>query len=220
MFDRTIPPRGTDTPVRPHRRTHVRTHVLALLVLAAGTGALWTAPSAAQALAGGDAAVRGAFHVETLHVGPVATLRSGTFRLVAAAGMPGLLDAGFAEGFRRGALALLAGPEPAQTVREVAGGAEAEVPSVFALGGNYPNPFNPQTTLRLDLPEAAHVTVALYDVLGRQVLVVPAVELGAGSGRTVTVDASGLPSGVYVYRVTALMGRGREVRTGHMTLLR
>ena len=43
------------------------------------------------------------------------------------------------------------------------------VPSVFALHGNYPNPFNPMTSIKFDLPKEAHVSVTVYDVAGRLV---------------------------------------------------
>ncbi len=43
------------------------------------------------------------------------------------------------------------------------------VPSVFALHGNYPNPFNPMTSIKFDLPKEAHVKVTVYDVAGRLV---------------------------------------------------
>jgi hypothetical protein len=46
---------------------------------------------------------------------------------------------------------------------------EELLPEVYALHHNYPNPFNPVTTLRYDLPEQANVNIIIYDMLGRQV---------------------------------------------------
>ncbi|MCH8961554.1 MAG: T9SS type A sorting domain-containing protein [Bacteroidetes bacterium] len=78
----------------------------------------------------------------------------------------------------------------------------AEAPESFALKQNYPNPFNPSTTIQFDLPETAQVTLVVYDVLGRQVRVLVDGTREAGT-HEVTFDASGLPSGVYVYRIEA-----------------
>ena len=98
-------------------------------------------------------------------------------------------------------------------------GTEA-APSAFALQGNYPNPFNPITQIQVDLPERAEVSVAVYDVLGRQVLALPAHVLEAGAARSIAVDGSSLASGVYLYRLTARMESDRHVATGWMTLVR
>ena len=80
---------------------------------------------------------------------------------------------------------------------------EGDLPARFALHANYPNPFNPTTTLRFDLPEAAEVRVAVYDVLGREVLALTPGRRAAGPGRTLALDARALASGAYLYRITA-----------------
>ena len=77
---------------------------------------------------------------------------------------------------------------------------EAEaLPESFALAPAYPNPFNATTTLMLTLPQAQAVTVAAYDLLGREVARLHRGPLAAGTHRLV-FDATGLPSGVYVVR--------------------
>ena len=94
------------------------------------------------------------------------------------------------------------------------------LPEAFVLSGNYPNPFNPTTNLVFDLPEDATMRVAVYDLLGRQVMALNAVEVSAGAGRQVQLDASSLASGTYVYRVQADMASGQIVQSGRMTLLK
>ena len=78
----------------------------------------------------------------------------------------------------------------------------AGVPTEFALQGNYPNPFNPATTIRYALPEAVHVQVEVFDVSGRRVGVLVDQVQGAGH-HEVAFQAGSLPSGVYLYRLQA-----------------
>ena len=75
------------------------------------------------------------------------------------------------------------------------------MPSAFTIGTR-PNPFNPTTTLSFALPEAARVTLAVYDVGGRQVAELVNGWCQAGS-HEVTFNGSNLASGIYVYRLTA-----------------
>ncbi len=91
--------------------------------------------------------------------------------------------------------------------------APAEVPETYVLEGNYPNPFNPQTAIRFGLPETAQVRLVVYDVRGRQVRVLAEGVRAAGM-HEVTFDATGLPSGVYFYRLTA----GAFSASRHMVL--
>lgn len=96
----------------------------------------------------------------------------------------------------------------------------AEVPSVFRVHGNYPNPFNPTTTIRFDLPRAADVRIEVYDVLGRQVMATPWEAASPGTARSVQVDGESLASGTYIYRVVARRTSGTEVGSGRMVLVK
>lgn len=73
-------------------------------------------------------------------------------------------------------------------------------PQVFALSQNFPNPFNPSTTVEYSLPHAAAVTLEVFNVLGEKVATLVAGLLPAGRHRAVW-DASGAGSGVYFYRM-------------------
>ena len=72
----------------------------------------------------------------------------------------------------------------------------------YGLGQNYPNPFNPSTQIDYSINSAGLVTLKVYDILGTEVasLVNERKEPGNYS---VTFDAANLPSGIYVYKLTA-----------------
>jgi hypothetical protein len=76
------------------------------------------------------------------------------------------------------------------------------IPVQYALYQNFPNPFNPATQIRFDLPSASNVRIAVYDVTGREVGVVVQGDFAAGR-YTRTFDATRLASGVYFYRILA-----------------
>jgi phosphatidylserine/phosphatidylglycerophosphate/cardiolipin synthase-like enzyme len=89
------------------------------------------------------------------------------------------------------------------------------IPLTFALQQNHPNPFNPKTVVSCQWPVASRVRLVVYDMLGREVATLLDAERAAGRYE-VTFDATGLSSGVYVYRLTA----GEYVMSHTMLLLR
>lgn len=70
------------------------------------------------------------------------------------------------------------------------------------LQGNYPNPFNPSTTITYSLPRPADVRLEVFDLLGKRLRVLEKGFKPAGE-HEVTFDAGGLPSGLYFYTLTA-----------------
>ena len=94
------------------------------------------------------------------------------------------------------------------------------IPEEFSLRQNYPNPFNPVTTLRYDIPENSHVTITIYDMLGRQVKTLINQTQDAGY-RSIIWDATndyGKPvsAGLYLYQIQA----GEYMQTKKMVLLK
>jgi hypothetical protein len=90
-----------------------------------------------------------------------------------------------------------------------------ERPDGFILNQNYPNPFNPTTTIRYGLPQSSPVTLVVYNTLGQQVATLIEGEQKAGY-HEVKFDASGLASGMYLYRIRA----GDFVQTRKLLLVR
>ena len=76
------------------------------------------------------------------------------------------------------------------------------VPGQFVLAQNFPNPFNPSTTIRYGLAARSNVTLSVFNILGQEVRVLVNESQEAGS-HDVRFDASGLASGVYFYRLKA-----------------
>jgi hypothetical protein len=90
-----------------------------------------------------------------------------------------------------------------------------QLPTEFKLHQNYPNPFNPSTTIKFDLPSAAFVSLSIYNSIGEKVATIVNEQLDAGT-HSVRFDASSLPSGIYIYRLTA----GNSVFTNKMLLIK
>jgi len=89
------------------------------------------------------------------------------------------------------------------------------VPKEFKLEQNFPNPFNPTTTIQYQLPQDAKVTLKVYDILGSEVATLINAEQEAGYYE-VNWNASNLASGVYIYRLQT----GSFVSVKKMMLLR
>jgi hypothetical protein len=109
-----------------------------------------------------------------------------------------------------------------QFVLEGAGGYEGpEVPVADALDQNFPNPFNPATTVAFDLAKPAMVRIGIYDVSGRLVKTLIDRSMEAGSHEVgwngMNNAGTGVPSGMYFYRMTTSDG---FTATRKMILLR
>ncbi len=74
------------------------------------------------------------------------------------------------------------------------------VPDRFALGHNYPNPFNPATRIEYDVPVRGHVNLTVWNAIGQRVATLLEREVEAGRHAAV-FDASSLPSGLYFARL-------------------
>ena len=109
-------------------------------------------------------------------------------------------------------------------------GIARSVPTMFILHRNYPNPFNGTTRIRYEIPGVmdhlpasgrtgwsgtSEVKLVVYDMLGREVATLFDGPISAGS-HIATLDASGLASGVYIYKITA----GNEVRKKKLVIIR
>ncbi len=85
-----------------------------------------------------------------------------------------------------------------------------EAASPFKLEQNFPNPFNPSTTISYNLPSDSRVTLKVYNTLGQQVATLVDNETQLAGEQTVNFNAVSLPSGVYFYQIQAqdLSGKG------------
>ncbi len=99
--------------------------------------------------------------------------------------------------FTNGGVAPLALARSAYELEEI-----ALLPLSFGLHGNFPNPFDRETTVHFDVPEDATMRLDVFDVLGRRVWM-HQEGVSAGFARTLAVDGTALASGVYFYRLSA-----------------
>ena len=92
---------------------------------------------------------------------------------------------------------------------------EEKFPRAFLLSQNYPEPFNPSTTIEYQIPINTFVSLEVYDALGRKVRTLVNERQSAGT-HSVTFSASNLSSGVYFYRLSA----GNFVQTKKLMLIK
>jgi hypothetical protein len=97
-------------------------------------------------------------------------------------------------------IALIAERPNKEVKQETAGNNDPLVGESFFNLKNYPNPFNPETTISYSLKTASNVKITVYDKLGREVVVLVDASQSEGD-HTVSFNAASLPSGVYFYRV-------------------
>jgi len=88
-------------------------------------------------------------------------------------------------------------------------------PKEFKLEQNFPNPFNPTTTIQYQLPVNSKVTLKIYDILGSEVKTLVNEEQEAGY-KEVKFDASNFASGIYIYRLQA----GKHVSIKKMMVIK
>jgi xylan 1,4-beta-xylosidase len=97
-------------------------------------------------------------------------------------------------------LTFVSNSHPGTSVNELRFG---ERPKSFELGQNYPNPFNPTTQIHYSVPQSSYITLKVYSLIGQEVK-----SLFEGSRQqgiyTATFDGTGISSGLYLYRMTAV----------------
>ncbi|OLD80634.1 MAG: hypothetical protein AUI33_01690 [Ignavibacteria bacterium 13_1_40CM_2_61_4] len=116
-----------------------------------------------------------------------------------------------------------AGPDPAAGRRvtlRLHTMSKSTLPATFELFQNFPNPFNPATSIRFSLADDSFVQLDVLNLLGQKVSAVLRRQMGAGS-HSISFDASRLPSGVYFYTLHARGSAGKEfTQVKRMVLLR
>jgi hypothetical protein len=97
----------------------------------------------------------------------------------------------------------------------------AKLPEKYVLWQNYPNPFNPTTTIRYAIPVSGHVTLKVFDLLGKEIAVLVNEKKAAGE-YTLQWTPADLSSGVYVYRLQVEAPSGAEefVETKKLVLMK
>jgi ligand-binding sensor domain-containing protein len=95
--------------------------------------------------------------------------------------------------------------QPVTAVQEL----RTNAPATFSLGQNFPNPFNPTTVIQYSVQGSQHVGLKIFDVLGREVMTL-VNEVKPVGQYAIPWDATGVPSGVYYYRLTT--GHDMQVR--------
>jgi choice-of-anchor B domain-containing protein len=88
---------------------------------------------------------------------------------------------------------------------------DSRIPTTYALDKNYPNPFNPTTTIGYQLPFASDVELSIYNLLGQKVATLVSKQQSVGYYQ-VNWDASGFASGIYYYRIEAHATHSKQER--------
>jgi plastocyanin len=88
-------------------------------------------------------------------------------------------------------------------------------PDAFRLQQNFPNPFNPATTISFDIPFSTHVSIKVYNLIGEVVATIVNENMSAGSYSKIW-NAASIPSGVYFYQLHA----GQFIETRKFVLLK
>jgi subtilisin family serine protease len=83
------------------------------------------------------------------------------------------------------------------------------LPKAFSISNNYPNPFNPSTQIKFELPEMAEISIKVYNIVGQEVATLVNQEMQAGFHAT-NFKADHLSSGVYIARLTAIGSSGEQ----------
>ncbi|MBZ0203067.1 MAG: T9SS type A sorting domain-containing protein [Ignavibacteria bacterium] len=98
-------------------------------------------------------------------------------------------------------------------------GTNTSVPVTARLLANYPNPFNPTTNISYSVPFDANVTIKVYDIKGREISS-PVNGFRKADSYTAVFNGSGLASGVYFYRITAIGKTETYINTNKMILVK
>ena len=89
------------------------------------------------------------------------------------------------------------------------------MPASFELYQNYPNPFNPSTVIKFQVPNSSHVSIKVYDLIGREVAVL-VDDIKEQGVYEINFDSKNLASGIYFYKMIA----GDYTSVRKMNLLR
>jgi photosystem II stability/assembly factor-like uncharacterized protein len=88
-----------------------------------------------------------------------------------------------------------------QTESEIVNIEVSSQPTEYSLSQNYPNPFNPSTTIEFSIPQSGNVKLVVYNSLGEEVSTL-INNYGAAGNHKINFDATGLPSGLYLYKLS------------------
>jgi Secretion system C-terminal sorting domain len=97
---------------------------------------------------------------------------------------------------------------------------QSKILSNIKLFQNYPNPFNPITKITYNIARESHVSLKIYDILGKEIKVLVNEQQEPGN-HSIILNASALPSGVYFYRIEAKDNTGKKyILTKKMEVLK